>query len=530
MWDVQVRLVAAPSCRSARLYINNSSRYNARRCDERPARRAHWLLRVAILAAAVLRIAPTVAQVPTPTGQLTALMQSGIYAYNGLEIAAAKTNDAAYGALLADNCGGAVGAGPPPATCSAGQTLLFNRLRELEDTANGLLGRGETTYSLRLGAQAVGFALRWTADEEYAAQGSLTNKFANSQLTTLAGRFSALRFATQIRLARGADDASESDSEAPRLSYYGSGRPLGGGASADSNPFPTSNWGAFANGSYSAGKKAPTTFEDAFDYNDSEYSAGTDVRLNRHVVIGLLAGHTLKNVNFNSSESIVSGGIRGAGYSAIFYTQFEWDAPYLNLSVGYQHLALDTRRSITYPSLNPLIPSVDETSTSSATATSLIANLGAGYSFHWRGFSAEPYLNTQYVDTKIAAFTEHGGNGFDTNVASQSIPSLTSAAGLKLQQAFLPPFGVIVPYVYGEYRHEFMEKSRTVQTSYAAANVSAADFSLPTDAPTRSYYAVGGGLTVVLKHGLQGFLQYVKILQLTNYTDYVASGGIRYEF
>jgi outer membrane autotransporter protein len=198
--------------------------------------------------------------------------------------------------------------------------------------------------------------------------------------------------------------------------------------------------------------------------------------------------------------------------------------------VGYQHLALDARRSITYPSLNPLIPSVDETSTSSATATSLIANLGAGYSFHWRGFSAEPYLNTQYVDTKIAAFTEHGGNGFDTDVASQSIPSLTSAAGLKLQQAFLPPFGVIVPYVYGEYRHEFMEKSRTVQTSYAAANVSAADFSLPTDAPTRSYYAVGGGLTVVLKHGLQGYLQYVKILQLINYTDYVASGGIRYEF
>jgi hypothetical protein len=60
--------------------------------------------------------------------------------------------------------------------------------------------------------------------------------------------------------------------------------------------------------------------------------------------------------------------------------------------------------------------------------------------------------------------------------------------------------------------------------------VSAADFNLPTDAPTRSYYAAGGGLTVVLKHGLQGFLQYVKVFGLTNYSDYVASGGIRYEF
>ncbi|HWX33265.1 MAG TPA: autotransporter outer membrane beta-barrel domain-containing protein [Steroidobacteraceae bacterium] len=522
---LQVRLVAAPCCRSAALMIGDSSR-----CPARQTGRASSLLCATLLALIALQIAPAAAQVPTPTGNLTALMQSGIYAYNGLEIAAARTNDAAYGVLLADNCGAVAGvAAPPPATCSASQTQLFNRLRELEDTANSLLGRGETTYSLRLGAQAVGFALRWTAPEEYAAQGSLTNKFANNQLTTLTGRFSALRFAGQIKLARGADEASESDSDAPRLSYYGS-RPLGGGASADSNPFPTSNWGVFANGSYSAGKKAPTTFEDAFDYNDSEYSGGTDVRLNRHVVVGLLAGHTFKNVNFNSSESIVAGGIRGAGYSAIAYAQFEWDAPYINLSVGFQHLALDTRRSITYPSLNPLIPSVNETSTSSATATSFIANVGAGYSFHWRGFSAEPYLNTQYVDTKIAAFTEHGGNGFDTDVASQSIPSLTSAAGLKLQQAFLPPFGVIVPYIYGEYRHEFMENSRSVNTTYAGTTVSAADFSLPTDAPTRSYYAAGGGLTVVLKHGLQGFLQYVKVFGLTNYSDYVASGGIRYEF
>jgi uncharacterized protein YhjY with autotransporter beta-barrel domain len=527
MSHVQVRLVAAPSCRSGVQSINNTSRWPAPR-----PRRARWLLRAVLLGTIALRIAPAPAQVPTPTGNLTDLVDSGIYAYNGLEIAAAKANDAAYGALLADGCG-AVAPGtsaPGPSTCTANQMLLFQRLRELEDTANGLLGRGETTYSLRLGAQAVGFALRWTADEEYAAQGSLTNKFANSQLTTLANRFSALRFATAIRLARADNNAPDSDSDTPMFSYYSSNMPQGGGASADANPFPSSNWGAFANGSYSAGSKAPTTFEDAFNYNDSEYSAGTDVRLNRHVVVGLLAGHTLKNVNFNSSESIVDGGIRGEGYSAIAYAQFEWDAPYINLSVGFQHLALDTRRSITYPSLNPLIPSVNETSTSSATATSFIANIGAGYSFHWRGFSAEPYLNAQYVDTTIAAFTEHGGNGFDTDVGSQSIPSLTATAGLKLQQAFLPSFGVIVPYIYGEYRHEFQENSRTVSTTYAAASITAADFNLPTDAPVRSYYAAGGGLTIVLKHGLQGFLQYVKVFNFYPYSEYVASGGIRYEF
>jgi hypothetical protein len=104
---------------------------------------------------------------------------------------------------------------------------------------------------------------------------------------------------------------------------------------------------------------------------------------------------------------------------------------------------------------------------------------------------------------------------------------------VRLQQVFTPPFGVIVPYVYGEYRHEFEQNSRGIESTYAAAGATgagAADFNLPTDAPTRNYYLVWGGLTLVLKHGVQGFVQYVRVLQLANYSDYVASGGIRIEF
>ncbi len=510
---------------------------DSRRCRIRRRSRSNATLLsgAAIVGSWLLCNPAALAQVAGPTfGNLTDLMESGVYDYNALEIAGAKANDAAYAALY-PACSAPPATGAPAAsTCTGNTALLFDRLRELEDTANGLLGRGETTYSLRLGAQAVGFALRWTAPEEYAAQGSLTSKFANSQMTTLAGRFSALRFATQIARLQGGGDSSESDSDGPKFASYSSGTMQGGGASADSSsPFAGSNWGAFANGSYSAGQKAPTTFEDAFNYNDTEYTAGTDVRLNAHIVLGVLAGHTTKNINFDSSESIVDGGIRGEGYSVIVYSQYEGDSAYVNLSLGLQHLSLDTRRAITYPSLNPLIPSVNQTSTSQTTANSWIGNFGTGYSFHWRGFTAEPYLNGQYVNTRIAAFSENGGDGFDFDVGSQSIPSATSSLGLKLQEAFLPPFGVIVPYVYGEYRHEFLEKSRNISTVYAAsglAEASAANFDLPTDEPTQNYYVVGGGITLVLKHGVQGFVQYIKVLNMLNYTDYVASGGIRFEF
>jgi hypothetical protein len=104
---------------------------------------------------------------------------------------------------------------------------------------------------------------------------------------------------------------------------------------------------------------------------------------------------------------------------------------------------------------------------------------------------------------------------------------------LKFSQAFLPSFGVFVPYVYGELRHEFMENSYNIHSVYAATGQglsSSADFDLPTDAPPRNYYTAGAGLTVVLKGGLQGFVQFVRVLDFTNYSEYVASGGVRYEF
>jgi len=37
-------------------------------------------------------------------------------------------------------------------------------------------------------------------------------------------------------------------------------------------------------------------------------------------------------------------------------------------------------------------------------------------------------------------------------------------------------------------------------------------------------------LSAVLPHGAQLYLQYVKVLNLQYYSDWVASGGVRFEF
>ena len=173
------------------------------------------------------------AQTPSLLTLVTTYTADGIYAYNALDFAAASANDAAYKDLL-PICATPAGAGAsaptaPAGTACTGATLqLYNQLRALEDNANELLGRGEITYSLRLSPSALASALQWTAPEEFAAQGSMTTQFANSQATVLRNRFDALHFAAMAtRMANNLDDPS---SAAWAAAYH----VLGGAAGADS--------------------------------------------------------------------------------------------------------------------------------------------------------------------------------------------------------------------------------------------------------------------------------------------------------
>jgi uncharacterized protein YhjY with autotransporter beta-barrel domain len=452
------------------------------------------------------------------------LTADGVFQFDALERAAAIANDNAY-VKVRNLCG--IGPQSAVPTCTGNTLTLFNRLRELEDNANELLGnRGETQFSLHLDPLDISDALRWTAPEEYAAQGSMASKFVNSQASVLTNRFAALRFASHgINLAQNGDGSWNSDG----FSYAYNGSARGGGASADSSDSFFSRLSIFVNGGFGSGDKDPTTFEDAFFFDSTEISAGADLRLTNRIVVGLLIGHTEKRIDFNAAKSIVDGGIRGNGQSVMAYMQYETDSAFVNVAIGAQHLSLATRRRITYPSNNPDVAPVDVTSYSNTGSTAFIATLGAGYSFHWRGLSAEPYLNLQNVSTKISAFTEHSDDGFDIATPSQTIQSLEGSVGVRAQYAILNRFGVIVPYVYAEARRQFRDNSRNIASGYTGDG-GATDFNLPTDDPVKHYYVVGGGGSVVLTHGLQGFLQYVRVLDYTHYTDHTVSGGIRWEF
>lgn len=548
--------------------------------DQRSAARRRALVLSAIGLAGLA--CPPRAPAQTADGQPgPGLLQSGLTYANDIERAAAAANDLVFRTLDADcNPGGVLDqfpdpqfsdisasvprAGPAPAPgplCNPDTFFVYLNARELFQTANELAGQGPTVASLHLDQEGLGLALRWTAAEELAAQGSMATEFANSQLSTLAARLAALRFGavgfttTGLYDWRGAASpllAQAGDSGAGDTSANGEGA-----ASADAAGERYSPWGGFLNYGFGYGNKAPTSREDAFDFDGSEYTLGADYRLPGNIVLGGIVGSTRQAIDFDpaaSEISVVDGDVRSDGKSFMVFVMSQGERMTLSGSVGVESLDYVVERDIQYPSFNPYTESVYSLARSKPSADVTTSTFGFGYAFSWNKFTLEPTFDAEALDVSIGAFAEQRSinllsntsqsRRFDLVVSKQDIRSVKTSAGVRFQYVVTPRFGVVVPYWTLLAHHESQNGSRVITSGYAAlADVlGSTTFKLPTDAADRSYFTASAGFSAVLRGGrqrragsaiaggLSGFFQYETVQNRENYKDSVLTAGFRYEF
>lgn len=467
-----------------------------------------------------------------------------------LERNAARANQAVYNAYLATG----VCANPGSGSCTGRALDVFETVRELVQTAEQLTFGGSPPYSLGLNQEGLGFALRWTAAEELLAQTSILRNFENNQQSVLGSRMAAIRQVSRSNLIAALSDPQRHDVFAAATS------PAGGAASADGGSV-TSPLGFFVDMGGGYGSKDDTTFnfgaEDAFDSEGYEYTFGADYRLSNSTVVGALLGYSDRYIDFDSANSIVSGDIAADGYSLLAFVQWDSLHAYAAGSIGYQTLSYDLFRRITYPSVNPDVPSTNTATRGNTDSKALLATLTVGFPWQHKSFGAEAYLKGDYQRAKLDRFTEkpvnvQGGTGpgFEFDVGEQTIKSFDAALGVKLQWVFAPEFAVFVPFVRGEYHTELEDQPTRTSTIYAGipSEVSSAvesaliDFGIRGDKPDTSFYTLTAGMSAVLRGsqqvdaggtghgGLQAYLQYTKVYSLENYKDSVINGGLRYEF
>jgi outer membrane lipase/esterase len=445
------------------------------------------------------------------------------------------------------------GAGPRCDPALVGRDVALDRFfvylnaRELVHNANELQGQGPTIASLGLDQEGLGLALRWTAAEELAAQGSMATEFANGQLSSLAARINALRFgATGFGTAGLYDQLRRSS---PMVAQAGGGGEVDGGEQY-------SPWGGFLSYGFGYGSKAPTALEDAFDFDGSELTLGVDYRLRNNIVLGGIFGRTEQVIDFDeaaSAISVVDGNIDADGDSFIFFGMSQGERLTVSGSIGVQSLDYFIQRNIQYPSFNPNTDSVHSLAYSEPTADVVTTTFSLGYAFNWTKFGLEPFVNIEHRNFSIDAFSEQRsinrlGNGdsrrFDLAVSEQEIESLRTSVGLRFQYVVTPRFGVIVPYWTIAAHRELEDESRTITTGYAALEdiLGTNTFALSTDPPDESFFTASAGFSMVLRGGrqrqaggpiaggLMGYFQFSTVEGREHFDDRVITGGLRYEF
>ena len=485
----------------------------------------------------------------------------GLAYANDVENAAAIANQSVFEALDAScNPNGIFDTEPEPAVpplgtgCNEDRFFVYLNSRELVHTANEIRGSGATIASLGQNLEGLGLALRWTAAEELAAQGSMATEFANGQLSNLAARMTALRFGVG---GFGITNLYRMRPDRDRL--LASTEPVSedGGAAGAGSRETYGRWSGFLNGSFGYGDKEPTPLEDAFDFDGSEITLGVDYRIRSNIVLGGILGLSEQAIDFDeaaSRVSVVDGNVESEGTSVIAFALFQGEQLTLSGSIGAQTLDYDVVRNIKYPSFNPNLESANSIANSHPEATVRTTTFSVGYAFGGQKATLEPFFNLEHVDATVDAFAEERSinrlsdssesKRFDLAISEQNIGSLDATFGLRFQYVVTPRFGMIVPYFSLEAHRELEDDARTIKAGYAAIEdiLGRDEFVVPTDAPDESYSVASFGASVALRGGRQrradgpiagnltAFLQFKSVNGLLYYNDTVATGGFRYVF
>jgi len=396
------------------------------------------------------------------------------------------------------------------------QTDLRLRCTEMRQTANALQGSGATTFSLGLSSPQLADALGRLSPEETAAQGQLGVNAGTNQARTIGARLSALRAG-----ARGFSFG------ASRLDLPGQTFALadvGTRVASDASPSAAisselgGRLGGFVNGRLTFGDKDATVREQGFDFISGGVTAGADYRFTDNLVLGIALSytHSHADINFNLGETI-SDGYGISAYGSYYMGNF-----YVDGHAGFEWNEYQTERRIVYATF-------DRTARATPSGQQYTGNLGVGYDVRLGAVTLTPFGRAEYVHLDIESFTETGATGLDLFIGRQHVDSFQTAFGGRVAYSINVPFGVLVPQGSFEWRHEFMNDSRSVTSKYAVDPFNTF-FVIPTENPDRDYFALAAGVSAVFSKGVSAFVNYETALGLRDVTSHAFTGGVRLEF
>ncbi|PWK85924.1 outer membrane autotransporter protein [Fulvimonas soli] len=276
-------------------------------------------------------------------------------------------------------------------------------------------------------------------------------------------------------------------------------------------------WSAWTGGAVNFGKTQPGASDNGIDFTTSGISMGADRAFGDRLALGAGVGygHDASDVGRHGSRSSVDS------YSAAVYGSYR-PAPlvYVDALAGYQWLSFDARRYVT-----------DDGNTvhGSRDGTQLFASLAVGYEHRTQdGMLVSPYGRFDFARASLDGYTEHGDDIYALRYDGQTVKTSTGVLGLRAQWLAKRDYGVWMPQLRVEFRHDFQGAS-TAAMRYADL-LGGPLYRASLDNTSRNHTLVGAGVMLQTLRNLSVRLEYQNLLDNSTRDNQSIQLGVEKKF
>ena len=217
---------------------------------------------------------------------------------------------------------------------------------------------------------------------------------------------------------------------------------------------------------------------------------------------------------------------------SLFGNYYMMENFYVDAIVNFGWDDYDQKRKVAYRLENDIPIATKHKSDYSGDQYSI--SVGAGYEFDFDAWKLEVNGRMNYTEIDVDGYTEDdpGNTGLNLAMDDYDTDSFTTTLGLQASYVFNTDIGVFIPKLAGEWEHEYSDDSFNVTGHFVndPNPASPAVFSIETDDPTRDYFRLSPGVSMVFPHGITSYVNLDMLLGYDDYESYSLSFGARFEF
>ncbi|MGO4701983.1 putative Ig domain-containing protein [Dyella sp. 2RAB6] len=276
-------------------------------------------------------------------------------------------------------------------------------------------------------------------------------------------------------------------------------------------------WSVWTGGAVNFGKTLPGSSTDGIDFTTSGVSLGADRAFGDKFAAGagIGYGHDSSDIGKHDSRSTVDA------YSAAAYGSYR-PVPlvYVDALIGYQKMSFDSRRYVT---------DNGNTVTGSRDGKQLFASLSVGYEHRTEdGMLISPYGRFDFARATLDSYTEHGDDVYALHYERQTVKTSTGVLGLRAQWVVKRDYGVWMPQLRAEFRHDFQGAS--VAAMRYADLLGGPLYQAVLGNTSRNHTLVGAGVMLQTLKGLSVRLEYQNLLDNSTRDNQSIQLGIEKKF